>query len=207
MTSLAQNRDQHLQRFHNQLISWQEDVNRLRAKAFSANSYLQGEMNKLVTQMDKRIQQLTERLVQVAEKGDRRVYDALENMESTWSTLRGNITDMMGRMREKRGEGGGGGQLQDTLERGKQAVRQGVDQVEETVKRGASKARQALGEQGQQGTQAGMQGGGTQSAGSTTGRRGASTGAGSTGVGETDTTGSTSTAGTSIPVTRTRPSH
>jgi type I site-specific restriction endonuclease len=158
MTSLAQNREQHMQRFHDQLMAWQEDINRLRAKTFTANSYIQGEMNKLVTQMDKRIEQLTQRLIQVAEKGDRRVYAAMENMESTWGSLRGSISDMMEKMREKRGEAGD--RLEDAvdsgrdmLERGRNAVERGADQVQDTVKRGARQARQALDtdQQGQQG--------------------------------------------------------
>lgn len=210
MTSLAQNREQHMQRFHDQLISWQEDVNRLRAKAFSANSYIQGEMNKLVTQMDKRIEQLTQSLIQVAEKGDRRVYTALENMESAWGSLRGSLEDMMAKMREKRGEAGGGisdmvERGRDMLERGRDAVQQGADQVQDTVKRGARQARQALDtdQQGQGSSQ-------SQSTSQTTvtaqaGRRPA---AGTdTGMGTEGTSGRTQGVGASVTVSRTRGQH
>lgn len=164
MTSLAQNRDQHMQRFHDQLVSWQEDINRLRAKTFTANSYLQGQMNKLVTQLDKGIQELTEKLIQVAETGDRRVYAALETMESSWGTLRGSIGDMMERMRRKGEQASGtlqnkAGQMQGRLQEKAGQLHDKADQVvtevSDTVQRGASKAKQAVNEMAQGGRNAG----------------------------------------------------
>ncbi|MDF3031518.1 MAG: hypothetical protein K0R03_2076 [Moraxellaceae bacterium] len=167
MTSLAQNREQHMQRFHDQLISWQEDINRLRAKTFTANSYLQGQMNKLVTQLDKNIQQLTEKLIEVAETGDRRVYSALETMESSWGTLRTNITDMMERMRNK-GEDASDqlqdkasrlqGQIQDKAGQIQDKAQQVASDLGDSVQRGMNKAKQAMNEQGTGGSQ-GTQGG------------------------------------------------
>jgi thymidine phosphorylase len=204
MTSLAQNREQHMQRFHDQLMAWQEDINRLRAKTFTANSYIQGEMNKLVTQMDKRIEQLTQRLIDVAEKGDRRVYAAMENMESTWGSLRGSITDMMEKMREKRGDAGDRiedavDRGRDMLERGRDAVERGADQVQDTVKRGARQARQAL--------DTDQQGQGSQTTVTAqAGRRpagGTDTDIGSEGAGQ----GRTQGVGASVTVTRTRGQH
>lgn len=148
MTSLAQNREHHMQRFHDQLVSWQEDINRLRAKTFSANSYVQGQMNKLVTQLDRSIQQLTEKLIQVAETGDRKVYAALETMETSWSSLRGSIREMMASARDKGEQAAGqlqdkAGQLQDKAGQLQDKAQQVASDIGETVQRGVGKARQA----------------------------------------------------------------
>jgi X-X-X-Leu-X-X-Gly heptad repeat protein len=160
-----------MQRFHDQLLSWQEDINRLRARTFSANSYVQGQMNKLVTKLDKNIQQLTEKLIEVAESGDRRVYAALETMEASWGTLRENIGDMMERMRNKGEEATDqlqqkAGQLQDKAGQlqGKAERMAGqlqdkaervADDIGDSMQRGVNKARQAVNEatQGGQGGQ------------------------------------------------------
>jgi X-X-X-Leu-X-X-Gly heptad repeat protein len=174
MTSLAQNREQHIQRFHDQLVSWQEDINRLRAKTFTANSYVQGQMNKMVTRIDKGIQELTEKLIEVAETGDRRVYSALETMESSWGTLRENIGEMMERMRNK-GEaasdqiqdkagqlqdkaGRMAGQLQDKAGQLQDKAERMADDLGDSVQRGVNKARQAVNE-ATQGGGTGSQGG------------------------------------------------
>lgn len=141
MTTLADNREQHIQRFHEQMESWQQEVERVRSLAFSANSYLQGEMNKLVAQLDKGLQQLTQKLVVLAESGDKRVYTALETMESAWSSLKGTIGDISHRMRDK------GEQAADKLEKGAEQAR---DNIREKVDQGMGQAKQAM----QQGKQA-----------------------------------------------------
>lgn len=141
MTTLAENREQHIQRFHEQMEAWQHEVERVRSLAFSANSYLQGEMNKLVAQLDKGLQQLTQKLVGLAETGDKRVYTALETMESAWTSLKGTIGDMSHRIRDK------GEHAADKLEKGASQAR---DTVRDTVDEGMNQARQAV----QQGKQA-----------------------------------------------------
>lgn len=203
MASLAENREQHIQRFHQQMQEWQEDINRLRAAAYSANSYLQGEMNRLVAQLDKGIQQLSEKLVQVAETGDRKVYSALETLESAWGSMRSNISDMMGRVKS--------GSAGDTVEK-----------VEQAVKRGASKAKQALNSatqgQGESTTAQSMQGSMGSQAGNQTSQTTVSAQAGrrpsgsTAGQQESQTPGGqnqtrTQEAGASVTVTRTRTSH
>lgn len=135
MTSLAENREQHIQRFHQQMEAWEQEVNRVRSMAFSANSYVQGEMNRLVAQLDKGLQQLTHKMVQLAETGDQRVYTVLETMESAWSSLKSTIGDMSHRLREK------GEQAQEKLEHGASEAR---DTIREKVDEGMSQAKQAL---------------------------------------------------------------
>lgn len=157
MTSLAENREQHIQRFHEQMESWQQEMERVRSLAYSANSYLQGEMNKLVAQLDKGLQQLTSKLVQLAETGDKRVYTALESMESAWTSLKSTIGDVSHRMREK-GEHTGDrigdkarearDNLRDTVDQGmdqaRHAVNQGKEAVRDAVQRGSDSARDMM---------------------------------------------------------------
>lgn len=199
MTSLAQNREQHMQRFHDQLTAWQEDINRLRAKAFTANSRIQGEMNRLVTQLDKRIEQLTQRLMQVAEKGDVRVYATLESMESAWGSLRNGVNDMMERMRDRRDEASD--RIGEAVEKGSAALERSADAVEDTVKRGANKARQAMESQGQ-----GDSGGGSQTTVSAQAGRRPAAGADLNEQGGQEQ-GRTQGVGASVTVTRTRNQH
>lgn len=135
MTSLAENREQHIQRFHEQMEAWEQEMNRVRSMAFSANSYIQGEMNKLVAQLDKGLEQLTHKMVQLAETGDQRVYTALETMESAWSSIKSTVGDMSQRLREKRD------QAEDKLERGASEAR---DTIRDKVDQGVSQAKQAM---------------------------------------------------------------
>lgn len=135
MTSLAENREQHIQRFHEQMESWEQEMNRVRSMAFSANSYIQGEMNRLIAQLDKGLEQLTHKMVQLAETGDQRVYTVLETMESAWGSVKSTIGDISHRLREK------GEQAQDKLERGASEAR---DAIREKVDEGMSQAKQAL---------------------------------------------------------------
>lgn len=141
MSTLAENREQHIQRFHQQMEAWQQEMERVRSMAFSANSYLQGEMNKLVAQLDKGLQQLTQKLVALAETGDKRVYTALETMESAWTSLKGTIGDVSHRLRDK------GDQAADKIEKGASQAR---DTIRDKVDQGMGQAKQAM----QQGKQA-----------------------------------------------------
>lgn len=146
MTTLAENREQHIQRFHQQMEAWQQEMERVRSMAFSANSYLQGEMNKLVAQLDKGLQQLTQKLVTLAETGDKRVYTALETMESAWTSLKGTIGDMSHRLREKGDQAAdqiekSAGQARDTI---RDKVDQGVGQAKQAMQQGKQAARDAV---------------------------------------------------------------
>lgn len=149
MTSLADNREQHIQRFHQQLESWQQEMNRMRSLTFSANSYLQGEMNKRVAQLDKGLGQLTQKLVEVAETGDKRVYTALESLESAWGSLKSTIGDVSQRLRSK-GEAAGE-QLREGAEEAQDTLRHKVDQGMNQARQAANRGRQAARDTLQQG--------------------------------------------------------
>lgn len=149
MTSLADNREQHIQRFHQQLESWQQEMNRMRSLTFSANSYLQGEMNKRVAQLDKGLGQLTQKLVEVAETGDKRVYTALETLESAWGSLKSTIGDVSQRLRSK-GEAAGE-QLREGAEEAQDTLRHKVDQGMNQARQAANRGRQAARDTLQQG--------------------------------------------------------
>lgn len=145
MTTLAENREQHIQRFHEQMEAWEKEMNRVRSMAYSANSYLQGEMNKLVAQIDKGLAQLTHRMVQLAEGGDKRVYTALEKMESAWSSLKSTVGDVSERVRHRGSEAGE--QIRDKVEGARDTLRDKAEDareaVRETMDEGMAQARQA----------------------------------------------------------------
>lgn len=137
MNTLSQHREQYVQRFHEQMQYLQKEVNRVRAMAFSANSYIQGEMNKLVAQLDRRVQTLTEKMVKFAENGDETVYSALEQMESAWGSLRSSAGDMLARLREKR-------------EQATQKLEEGVDEARQALSERSQREQQTQQSQGRQ---------------------------------------------------------
>lgn len=146
MATLAENREQHIQRFHEQMEAWEKEMNRVRSMAYSANSYLQGEMNKLVAQIDKGLAQLTHKMVQLAEGGDKRVYTALEKMESAWGSLKSTISDVSERVRHRGSEAGE--QIRDKVEGARDTIRDKAedarDSLRDTMDQGMAQAKQAV---------------------------------------------------------------
>lgn len=207
MTTLAENREQHIQRFHEQMEAWQQEMERVRSMAFSANSYLQGEMNKLVAQLDKGLQQLTQRLVQMAETGDRRVYSALETMESAWTSLKGSIGDLSHRVRD-RGEQAAdqlekkAGKARDTIrdkmdqgmDQARDAAQQGKEALRDTVERGTEAARDMM-DRGKDAARSAAEDIGDAARSATSGKRG---------QGGSQPTGGTAQAEETVVVSRTR---